>query len=137
MNALSKKDVKKELDMTTRSFKIIQKILNLAKKFDLEHDGLYDARSGCVNIWCSPEDKPECWHEPTKGCLKFARDYVGGLYWDRNGEVYTFYIDVAPYALAERRKNKIGWENVSDQEWKQCIYWVEGHARSLIKLAKR
>ncbi len=62
---------------------LVRKILAVGHEFDVNKNGLFDARSGCVNFWCSQEDKPECWDVPIlQGGLKFPRDYVGGMYWE-------------------------------------------------------
>jgi hypothetical protein len=61
------------------SCKSISQMREYAKENDIDRGGLYDVRLGCINIWCSPEDKPEGWGEPSKGMLKHARDFVGTL----------------------------------------------------------
>jgi hypothetical protein len=87
----------------------IQKILDVAKELDVNKGGLYDARAGCVNIWCSPEDKPQCWpKEVLQGTLNYPRDYVAGIYWEWNWENdkdrAALYLEVEPYELERHRK---------------------------------
>ena len=68
---LPKQEQRWSLDMqVSRSF--IRQLLKTASEFDLNKDGLYDGRSGCVNIWASQDDKPSCWSvEVTKGDFDF------------------------------------------------------------------
>src|SRR5262249_62215855 len=44
----------------------VQRLLATGRAFDLETGGLSDARSGVINVWCSPDDKPACWHRPRR-----------------------------------------------------------------------
>lgn len=111
---------------------LVHKILAVGHEFDVNRNGLYDARSGCVNVWCSPTDKPECWDIPvSQGCLKFPREYVGGIYWEWNepSDKFSIYIETTPYDL-ERKYKK-----VSQEQMESCLKWVEMQTRSLLRLA--
>jgi len=104
----------------------IRKILDYGRTHDLQKNGLYDGRSGCINIWCSPEDKPECWVEPTKGSLIYPRDFVGTLFWQAQGTLYTLKVDISPYHLLESSRS------VSDDELDECLNWVLEKVRHLL-----
>lgn len=122
---MKKTNTKKQLN-TTVDYDTIKKILAVGHEFDVNKNGLFDARSGCVNFWCSPEDKPDCWNEKIdQGALEYPRDYVGGLYWDEN---CSLYIEVSPYEL-------LRYKAMSDEDWKSCTDWVEKQVKNLIRLA--
>jgi hypothetical protein len=53
--------MRREMLNLTVEREFLQRLLAAGHAFDLEREGLYDARSGLVNIWCSPDDKPPCW----------------------------------------------------------------------------
>jgi len=54
---------------------------DIARELDIDEGGLYDARMGAINIWCSPEDKPKGWDKPiTRGALRYPREYVATIY---------------------------------------------------------
>jgi hypothetical protein len=62
---------------------LLRWLLAAGRAFDLDRGGLYDARSGVVNVWASPDDKPACWDRPiTRGALRYPREYAGALGWD-------------------------------------------------------
>jgi hypothetical protein len=44
---------------------LLRQLQTAGRVWDLERGGLYDARCGVVNIWCSPADKPACRVGPT------------------------------------------------------------------------
>ena len=111
----------------------IRKILAVGREFDVNKNGLFDTRSGCVNIWCSPEDKPDYWDvEITQGALEYPREYVGGLYWEWEDfdNKFHLYIEVTPYSLLNKDKT------LSEESWQKCTEWVEKQAWNLIRLAK-
>src|ERR1039458_6195128 len=86
----------------------IRKVLAVGHELDVDKNGLYDARLGAVNIWCSPEDKPTCWTEEVlNGDLNYPRDYVAGLYWDWEGGQAKLYIEVEPYELIRHKEKEI------------------------------
>lgn len=56
---------------------------------DLNKGGVYDGRGGCINVWCSPEDKPANWRwEITQAALNSPREFVGTItpIWDKEVE---------------------------------------------------
>ncbi len=126
---------KKYLDKVVDK-KFIQRLLDIGHKLDINKGGIFDSRSGVVNIWASPTEKPSCWNEEIiQGCLDFPRDYVGGLYWEFQDEnKYKLYIDASPYALLngpDRSENRV----LSPQQWQNVINWLEEKSWDLIRLA--
>jgi hypothetical protein len=117
---------------------LIRKIISVGKEFDVDNRGLYDARGGCVNFWCSPQDKPACWGEPTQGSFPEPRDYVGGLYWEWDDTVQRFslYVDVTPYALAEKGHSYPKWGQITEEQWDECTNWCINQAKGLLRLAQ-
>src|SRR5581483_3521744 len=110
----------------------IYKMLAVGSEFDVNKNGLFDARSGCVNVWCSPDDKPDCWDIPiTKGGLHYPREYVGGIHWewDEKTDKFSIFIEAVPYNL-ERHYKK-----VSPKQLQSCLDWVEVQAKNLLRLA--
>jgi hypothetical protein len=58
---------------------LLRQLLATEGAWDLERGGLYDARSGVINIWCSPHDKPACWDRPiSKGGLRHPENTSAG-----------------------------------------------------------
>src|SRR5947209_8574157 len=98
-------DMRREKLNLTMDRDFLQRLLATGRAFDLERGGLYDARSGVVNIWCSPDDKPACWDAPIKrGGLSHPRAYTGAIGWDwRDDDWAELYVEAAPYELLERR----------------------------------
>jgi len=123
----------------TREF--IARLLATGRAFDVNKDGLYDARSGAINVWCSPTDKPACWtHEITKGDLKYPREYVGGLYWDwLDDNSVQFRLDCTPYQMLEhiKKERKPRWNApiLTDDEWNEIVGWLERKVLELLRLA--
>jgi hypothetical protein len=118
----------------SRSF--VQRLLKTASEFDINKGGLFDARSVCANIWCSPDDKPSCWNiEVTKGGLNYPREYVGGLYWDwLDDDRVSLYLDATPYALLDQaRKTR---QELSEEAWGSIHDWLKAKAQELIRLAQ-
>lgn len=122
----------------------VQKLLDVGNQFDLEKNGLFDARSGVVNIWCSPDDKPSCWNiEVTQGGLSHPREYVGALGWDNYDEAddtWELYIEATPYTLRDHKSPKDQWSGkwtaITDEEWDSLMKWVGEKANMLIRLAE-
>lgn len=77
---------------------LLRQLLAAGHAWDLERGGLYDARSGVVNVWCSPTDKPACWDRPIRrGGLSYPKEYVGGLYWEwQDDDQAELYVEAAP-----------------------------------------
>jgi hypothetical protein len=113
---------------------LLRQLLASGRAWDLEQGGLYDARSGVVNIWCSPTDKPACWNTPiSRGGLRYPREYVGGLYWDWQDDDHAeMYVEAAPYGLLEQRRRK----PLSEQEWQDILAWLRDKAMGLVRLAR-
>jgi len=124
---MQKREVKKYLsEMPLSTFQLL---LDAGRKHDINDGGLWDARSGVVNFWCSPEDKPEFWREPTQGTLNHPRDYVGGVYYDHDeGQIF---ISVTPYTMLDAQNG------LTDEQWEQCIDWCQEQVEILIREAIR
>src|SRR5262245_53382297 len=100
---------------------LLGQLLAAGRAWDLERGGLYDARSGVVNIWCSPDDKPACWDRPiSRGGLRYPREYVGSLGWQWQDDRAALYVEAAPYALLEVRRRR----SLSEQEWQEILAWL-------------
>lgn len=72
---------------TTRkvSEQAFERAHRIARKEDIDRGGLYDSRSGAINIWCSPRDKPAGYgYEIRKGALNYPRDYIATITSRRN-----------------------------------------------------
>jgi len=65
------------------------KMLMVGHSLDLNKGGLYDSRSGAVNVWASPEDKPDGWGnvEILPGGLDYPRALVGTVSFERTEEL--------------------------------------------------
>jgi len=93
------------------SRKVWYKMLEVARELDLDEGGIYDARSSAINIWVSPQDKPEDYNlKITKGALKYPRAYLATIYGKTvsKDEVQLF-LDVCNYDkhdLVEEKFNK-------------------------------
>jgi hypothetical protein len=127
------------------------KMLQIAHDFDLDKGGLYDARSGAINIWCSPEDKPDDYmFEITRGALNFPRNFMASIYgqFTRSGKNVELYLVIHNYGREDHAKallndGKISWREYKDMlelvergtpsEWR----WVEDKARWLIETARK
>lgn len=112
----------------------MRQLLHTGQQHDIEEGGLYDARSGCVNLWCIPEDKPACWDvEILAGGLSFARSYVGALEWEWDADDTAHaYIEVTPYDLLDARER----DGLSAVQWEQLLSWTEEKTRDLLALAR-
>src|SRR6185312_15828366 len=97
------RDLKLVIDKRRR-----ENILRTGHDMDIDKGGLYDSRSGCVNIWCSPEDKPACWDAPiTQGDLDYAREVVGSLFFDwTDDDFMRVLVDATPYDLIDARASQ-------------------------------
>jgi hypothetical protein len=124
-----------------REFKTVprdtwRKMLRLAHTLDVEKGGLYDARSGCINVWVSPEDHPTSWDgvAMTDGAFPQPREYLGGimaeLTEDLSQAVLT--LEVTPYDRMPQRE--LGKHPPPEEdEWA----WVSRKAQDLLELAER
>ena len=124
---------RKALNITAdRDF--LRRLLAAGHAFDLERGGLYDARSGVINVWCSPDDKPPCWDvKIMPGGLSHPREYVGALGWDwLNDDQAELHVEAAPYALLDHRRRR----SLSEQEWQDILAWLREKAMGLVRLAR-
>jgi hypothetical protein len=124
---------KRTLNITAdRDF--LRRLLAAGHAFDLERGSLYDARSGVINVWCSPDDKPPCWDvKITPGGLSHPRAYVGALGWDwRDEEQAELYVEATPFALLGRKPRR----PLAEQEWEEVLAWLREKALGLVRLAQ-
>lgn len=118
----------------------ITKILSTGHAFDINKGGLYDARSGVVNFWCKPDDKPTCWDkEILPGDLGHPCEYVGKLYWDwQDDERAKLRLDCTPYQLLDarrkERKPRYGQPILTEDEWTSLMTWLEQKTAELLRL---
>lgn len=112
-------------------------MLQVGHEFDLNKDGLYDSRSGVVNIWCSDVEKPSCWNdEVTRGALDYPRDYVGALGWEYVDEdEYELYLEASPYSLFEKNGKTLCRE-LPEETWEEIFRWLKEKSEMLIRLTK-
>jgi hypothetical protein len=133
----------------------VRRLLQTASAFDLNRGGHYDGRSGCVNLWCSPEDKPACWAtEIDAGALDHPRAYVGELAWTWSEEEtaraagddrWAAHVEASPYDLLDhyrRRRERPDGSPIALRDrvpppgaWQDCLDWCEHKARELLRLA--
>lgn len=120
------RDLNVMIDLNT-----LKKIKSIGSTLDLNRNGLYDVRMGAINVWCSPDDKPQCWQDVTKGVLDYPRDLVGTISWRwaAGNTLADLYIDLSPYELLLRKE-------VSPEEWQMLFSWIEGKALDLIRMAQ-
>lgn len=111
----------------------LRTLLATAAAFDLERDGLYDARFGLINVWCSPDDKPALWTTPiNRAALTHPRAYVGALGWDwLDDDRVALHVEADPYDLLDRRPRR----PLSDAEWVDVLGWLHRQALALVRLA--
>ncbi|MFQ6027528.1 MAG: hypothetical protein ACE5Q6_08555 [Dehalococcoidia bacterium] len=125
----------------TRPYKTVsastwRQMLRIAHILDVGRGGLYDARSGCINLWVSPDDHPPCWDgvDMTAGVFREPREYLGGimakLTEDLREAVLT--LEVTPYERMPKRQPGRFPEPLED-EWE----WVTRKANDLLELAER
>lgn len=112
----------------------IERILQTGQRYDIEKGGLYDARSGCVNIWAAPEDKPGCWDTEIEAAgLDYPRSYVGSLDWEwGEADIAELFVEAAPYDLLDKYERK----GFPAEDWEEVLRWTEAKARELLVLAE-
>ena len=85
----------------TVSIQTWRRMLALGHQWDINKGGLYDSRSGCVNVWTSPEDHPSpSWDgvEITQGALAYPRSYLGAVMSEYDlKDTVTLTLEVTPY----------------------------------------
>lgn len=128
---------------------IWQKMVKLALDMDIDKGGLYDVRSGVINIWCSRDDHPKDWCFPIrKGALKYPREFLASIYacYLEDGRVelhvgITNYarLDYAQFLLKQKRISYKEYLQLKDlahrgteEEWK----WVEEKVNYLVAQAE-
>ena len=78
-----------------------RRMLALGRQWDVDKGGLFDARAGCVNLWCSPEDHPSpSWDgvKITQGALAYPRSFLGAIDGEYDLEdTVTLTLEVTPY----------------------------------------
>jgi hypothetical protein len=113
-----------------------QKMLRIAHTLDVGKGGLYDARSGCINLWVSPEDHPPCWDgvPMTAGAFPQPREYLGAIVAEITGDLKeaVLTLQVTPYDRMPQRE--IGqYPPPEEDEWE----WLAHKAQDLLDLAER
>lgn len=136
------------MNLPTNHYKsVIEPIMELGKKLDVknpEPEALFDVASGCINVWCTPQDHPigPEWEQVTMtaGAFDKPAEYVGMITWERNDENRITRIEVTSdaYILADQLPKKFvaskshvreGVEHIcnrpSDLAWlKQKAMWL-------------
>jgi hypothetical protein len=125
----------------TRAFKTVprdtwSKMLRLARHLDVGRGGLHDARSGCINLWVSPEDHPRSWDhvEMTAGAFPEPREYLGGIMAELTGDLSEaiLTLECTPYERAPSR-HLGAYPPPEEDEWE----WIARKANELVELAER
>lgn len=124
-----------------------RRMMEIGRERDINRGGYCDARSGCINFWCGPDDRPDCWPAAiTQGGLNHPRDYVGAVYFEWEGDDRArLKIDVVPYRLqrdaarraavaGERRANEAP---VSEVELATALDWVRAKTLDLLAAAQK
>lgn len=111
---------------------LIRKMLGVGNLFDLNEGGYCDARGGCVNFWCGPDDKPNCWPgNIQRGALKYPRDYVGAVYFNWiNDDEAKLVIEADPFRLFDME------EKISKDQVNEILNWLERKATNLYDIAR-
>ena len=103
------------------------KMLKIAHELDLNKGGICDARSGAINLWVSPEDKPSdyIW-EITKGALNYPREYLAGLYGQFVDEnTVELYLEITNYARMDEARERFKRGEISWMEFKEIVDLAE------------
>lgn len=114
---------------------VVFRLVDAGNGQDINQGGYCDARSGCVNFWCGPDDKPDVWNARiTKGALNFPREFVGAVDWEwaEDGQSATLFIETTPYELGESKKRG---EELTEAELRSCLDWVQIKALELVATA--
>lgn len=103
-------------------------LLRKANELDINKGGYCDARSGVINFWCGPENKPDgfLW-DIEKHQLDYPREYVGDVtpVWsDESDLIVAFSIKSQNYAIKHAQeldyRQKEPYENR-----KEDLTWVK------------
>ncbi len=72
---------------------LIEPAMELGRTLDVKNparEALFDVPSGCINVWCTPDDHPEGpeWDQITMTAGAFSKpaEYVGMITWERDGK---------------------------------------------------
>src|SRR5712692_2456976 len=105
-------------------------LLKYSRELDLDKGSYYDGRSGAINFWCGPTDKPIDWTgRITKGALKHARAYVGAVLGDHKGSgKVKLHFEVSAYDRAEHRGLKMG-----SRQWRKALRGTMADRRWILK----
>ena len=94
---------------------IIEPAMEFGKKLDVknpEPEALFDVASGCINVWCTPQDHPDGpeWEQVTMtaGAFDKPAEYVGMIVWERDNENRITRLEVTSdtYILADQLPKK-------------------------------
>ena len=119
----------------------------IALEEDIDKGGLFDCRLGAINIWVSPEDKPEDWVYPiTRGALKYPREFLATLYAFHDGDLVRLYLVVRNYARKHYYERLFEEGRISPEEYIRLsrnaekpteaeLEWALKKARELIRRA--
>jgi len=114
--------------------KIWETMLRVGHSLDIDSGGFYDSRSGAINVWASPNDKPDGWEdvEITCGALNYPRSYVGGVLgeYDDNFQTVHLTLDVSPYGRWDKERFR---SPVTDAE----VEWLRMKVSDLIGLSMK
>ncbi len=103
-----------------------QKLLRKANELDINKGGYCDTRSGVINFWCGPDNKPDEWiWEIEKHQLDYPREYVGAVTpaWDDESDlIVAFSISSTNYAMKQAeelsyRREKLYENRAEDLAW--------------------
>jgi hypothetical protein len=125
-------------------------VLRAARELDLNHGGYWDGRSGAVNAWCGPDDKPAGWPaevEITRGALAHPRSFVAScwLQWPDDGPVdwdtdqalpVVAHITVYDVRDWQQRRRRTDPDQRVTGRARGDVAWLKRHWRELLALAR-
>lgn len=71
---------KDTLDLFQIPVSVWYKMQELATRLDIDNGGIYDKRMGAINIWASPEDKPNDYTYPIVSRTGHPREFIAAVY---------------------------------------------------------
>jgi hypothetical protein len=134
---------------------LIEPAMLLAEQLDIgqnpDPEALYDARGGCINVWCTPEDNPGGdWNKIklTAGAHCKPSEFVGTISWEWDEKVenvIALTIDTVAYELKHQLPDKYtdskrvvygktlasGFGKLSIYNREDDLNWVEKKAKFL------
>jgi hypothetical protein len=125
-------------------------VLQVAHELDLNQGGYWDGRSGAVNAWCGPDDKPAGWPaevEITRGALAHPRSFVAAcwLEWPEDGaarwdsdQALPIVADITVYDVRDwqQRRRRTNPDQRVTGRVRGDVAWLERHWRELLALAR-